>query len=81
MGSCSKSHIGYLNEESYAERFNSIGNLLLTDSNSLLGGEETEMLVLCMNRYYMCFMLNHYGKHILKIQPFCATVVTVTNKT
>jgi hypothetical protein len=46
----------------------------------LLGGEETEMLVvLCMNRDFMPFMREHYGEHIVKMQLFGMTVVTVTN--
>ena len=38
------------------------------------------LVVLCMNRDYMCFMREHYGDHILKMQPFSTTVVTVPNK-
>ncbi len=80
MASCSKGQIGALNAERYAERVNSMGKLVLTDGNSLLGDEETEMLVvLCMNRDFMCFMREHYGEHIVKMQPFGMTVVTVTN--
>eukprot|EP00978_Attheya_sp_CCMP212_P015111 scaffold38867_cov74-Attheya_sp.AAC.1 len=69
----------WLNAESYAERVNSMGKLVLTEGNSLLKDDETEMLVaLRMNRDFMCFMCEHYGEHILKMQPFCMTVVTVT---
>ena len=58
-----------------------MGKLVLTDVNSLLGDEETEIIVvICMNRDYMCFMCEYYREHILKIQPFGMTVVTVTNK-
>eukprot|EP00978_Attheya_sp_CCMP212_P023251 scaffold70812_cov67-Attheya_sp.AAC.1 len=79
MASCSKGQIGDLNAESYAERVNSMGKLVLTDGNSLLKDDETEMLVvLCMNRDFMCFMHEHYGEHILKMQPFGMTAVTVT---
>ena len=41
MESCSKGHIGDLNAESYSKRVNLMGKILLTDGNSLLGGEET----------------------------------------
>eukprot|EP00978_Attheya_sp_CCMP212_P013132 scaffold32855_cov56-Attheya_sp.AAC.1 len=82
MASSSKGQIGALNAESYAERVNSMGKLVLTDGNSLLKDGETEMLVvvLRMNRDFMCFMHEHchYGEHILKMQPFGMTVVTVT---
>ena len=37
MASCSKGRIGALNAESYAERVNSMGNLVLADGISLLG--------------------------------------------
>jgi hypothetical protein len=69
MASCSKGQIGALNAESYAERVNdSMGKLVITDGNSLLKDDETEMLVvLRMNRDFMCFMREHYGEHILKM--------------
>ena len=52
--SCSKVNIGALNAESYAKRVNLMSNLVLTDGNSLLGGDETEILVvICMTRDYM----------------------------
>eukprot|EP00978_Attheya_sp_CCMP212_P018097 scaffold49124_cov33-Attheya_sp.AAC.1 len=79
MTSCSKGQNGALNAESYAERANSMGKLVLTDGNSLLKDDETEMLVvLRMNMDFMCFMREHYGERILKMQPFGMTVVTVT---
>ena len=55
--------------------------LVMTDGSSLLGYEEKEMIVVFrMNRYYMFFMREHYGEHILKIQSFGMTVFAVTNK-
>jgi hypothetical protein len=79
MASYSKGQIGALNAESYAERVNSMGKLVRTGGNSLLKDYETEMfVVLRMNRDFMSFMHEHYGEHILKIQPFGMTVVTVT---
>ena len=58
-----------------------MGKLVLNGGNSLLGDEETEMLVvLRMDRDCMCFVRENYGEHILKIQPFGMTVVTLTNK-
>ena len=81
MKICSNGHIGDMDSESYSERVNLMGKLVLTDVNSLLGDEETEIIVvICMNRDYMCFMYEHYGEKILKMQPFGMTVVTVTNK-
>ena len=60
---------------------NSMGKILMTNGNSILGGEETEMIVgIFMNRYYMCYMHDHYGKQILKMYTFVMTVVMVTNK-
>ena len=41
----SKGQIGYLDAESYAFRVNFMGKLVITDGNSLLGYEETEILV------------------------------------
>ena len=62
MASCSKDQIGDLNAESYAERVNLTSKLVLTDGNSLLGDEKTEMIVLLsIKRDYMCFMGEHYG--------------------
>ena len=64
---CFKCQIGDLNAENYAERVNSMVKLVLTDGNRLLGDEETEIIVvLCMNRDYMCFMRDNYGENILK---------------
>lgn len=61
MASCSKGQIRALNAESYAERVNSCGKLVLTDGNSLLSDEETEMLVtLRMNREFMEHMRQNY---------------------
>ena len=77
----SKGQIGYLDAEIYAYRVNFMVKLVLTNINSLLGGEETEILVVIrMNMDYMWFICEHYGDHILKIQKFGMTVVTVTNK-
>jgi hypothetical protein len=44
-----------LNTESrFAERINSLGNLVCTDANTLLSDEEISMLViLCMNASFM----------------------------
>ena len=81
MTRCSKDHIEALDVESYAGRVNSMGKLVLTDDNSMLVYEEKEMIVIILvNRDYMCFVCEHYGDHILKIQPFSTTVVTVPNK-
>ena len=81
MESFYKGQIGALNAESYSERVNSMGKLVLTDGNSLLGDEDTEILVvICMNRYYIWFMCDNYGDHILKMKPFGMKVVKVTNK-
>ena len=53
---------------------------MLTDGNSLLGDEEIEIhFFLYMNRDLMCFIREHYWEHIVKMQPFGMTVVTVTN--
>ena len=50
----SKGQIMALNAKIYDERVNPMGKLVLTDSNSLLEYEETELLVfIFMNRYYM----------------------------
>ena len=82
MESCPKGHIGAQNAESYTQRVDYMGKLVLTYGNSLLGDEEIEILVvLCMNKDFMCFMSENYGNHILKMKPFDITVVTVTNKT
>jgi hypothetical protein len=76
MASCSKGQIGALNAESYAERMNSMGKLVLTDGNSLLKDSEIEMLVtLRMNREFMEFMREHYGDQIKEKQPFGMTIV------
>ena len=67
IASCSKGNIGALNAEIYAERVNLMVKLVLNYGNSQLGGEVTEILVvICMNRDYMCFMRKKYGEYILK---------------
>ena len=81
MASCSKDQIGDINAESYAERVNLTSKLVLTDGNSLLGDQKTEMIVLLsIKRDYMCFMGEHYGQQILKTKPFGMAVVTDTNE-
>ena len=53
MSSCSKVCSGALNAKIYSEMVNYMGKLVMDYGNSLLGGEEIEILVaLCVNRDY-----------------------------
>lgn len=74
MASCSYRQLGALNAESYNERVNSVGKLVLTDGNTLLSDEEIEMLmVLRMNESFMRHMREHYSKYAK--QAFNMTIV------
>ena len=47
---------------SFCERINSADNLVMTDSNTMLGDEEFNMMAtLRMNRDFMKFMRNKFG--------------------
>ena len=57
MAQASKGQIGTLNAESFCERGLSFGNLVMTEGNTLLSNEETEMItVLRMNQGFMDYM-------------------------
>ena len=61
--------------ESFAERVNSAGNLVLTKGNTLLGDEEVSMLVtLRMNREFMIYIRHHHPN--VSRQDFKMSVVT-----
>lgn len=76
MASCCKAQIGALNAESYTERVNSIGKLMMTDDSTQLGDDLLNKLVtLRMNSGFMEHMRDHYSDHIKKLQPFGMTVV------
>ena len=48
-----------------------MGKLVRNDGNILLGNEETEIIVvICINKDYMCVMNDHYVWHIFKLQQF-----------
>ena len=76
MASCCKGQIGALNAESYAERVNSVGKLIMTNDSTLLGDELLNKLVtLRMNRTFMEFMRENYSESVKAEQPFGMTVV------
>ena len=76
MASCCKGQIGALNAESYSERVNSIGKLIMTDDSTLIGDDLLDKLVtLRMNSGFMEHMRAHYSDHIKSEQPFGMTVV------
>ena len=66
--------IGALNAESFCERVLRCAGHVLTEGNTLLGDEELEMLVILrMNREFMCFMRDRYGS--VAKQEFGKTVL------
>ena len=76
MASCCKGQIGALNAESYAERVNSVGKLIMTNDSTLLGDELLNKLAtLRMNRTFMEFMRENYSESVKAEQPFGMTVV------
>jgi len=76
MASCSLGQLGALNAESYAERVNSMGKLVLMDANSLLSDKEVSMLVvLRMNEQFMQHMRTHYKKYLKQLERFGRTVI------
>ena len=71
-----KGQLGALNAESYVERVNSMGKLVLTDGNTLLSDDEIQMLVtLRMNKAFMEFMRAHYNGLVINLQQHGITVV------
>ena len=71
-GSCAS--ISKMLAQSFAERVNSAGNLVLTKGNTLLGDEEVSMLVtLRMNREFMIYVRHHPN---VSRQDFKISVVT-----
>ena len=59
----SRGSIGALLAQSFCERINSAGNIVMTQGNTLLGDEELNMLVvLRMNRFFMKFMRKKFPK-------------------
>ena len=63
MASSSVGQLGALSAESYCDRILSCANNVLTKGNTLLSDAELEMIVvLRMNREFMQFMREHYGR-------------------
>ena len=77
MAGCSVGQLGVLNAEGYAEHINSMGELILTNCNSLLSDDKIDMLVtLQMNNQFMKNMRRHYGNCLQTGELFGMTVLT-----
>lgn len=73
MASCCQGQVGALNAESFAERCNSTGKLILSEGNSLLASELiSTCTILRMNRDFMTHMRQHYAAEVRKIRFFDA---------
>ena len=76
MASCCKGQIGSLNADIFAERVNSIYELIMTDDSTLFTDNLfNKLITLQMNAGFIEHMCEHYLDHIKVDKPFCMTVV------
>ena len=76
LASFSKGQIGALNADSYLERVNSVGKIIMKNDSTLIGDELLDKLVTFhMNASFMKHMQMHHAKHVGSKQPFGRTVV------